>query len=685
MGTNSNCCPVTDIRGKALVASVESLSAIGPQDLELLNDESLFEPSFIRTAPNAIFQRKTQFGQPKTKYFGETIKYTYKPQEMGDLLGNMYLKTTLPRLPEDPAGSNVCITFPAEFCEDIEPGQSLTVTNSELRKMKVGDGKTMIPYTDTAKVYNNDASNLIGNQDITYVPIGFIGFDNMILGNKIINQEVYKSRQTASLPVGDLFSITANVYTTETVTSNTPTIDGGMRNFELFNLNNIATKETKLFNPDSTGTINIDNLHLFSLGNTAISLTATGNYNAVTTTNVYAINPLITTIAPRQGNKFIFSNVNSKFEWSGVGTTPTNTIHDFSTNVHVNSNVLTVGGGTMPVGSDLATTGAVSSTGTNATVWAEAAVPTNVSIINKGYGYRPGELVNIDVAVPTTRFPWAPGDQNKTPLGGRDMLSHATIERIDPPSSVSDGTVLAQFGSDLSVVYHQEGSWDSAAGGANVYTNRTGFDTHNVNITTSGEYGYFGINPSTGSTDVGRVATRLLMGQGRNLLYRANYMLTPNSNITANANWNQGGTIVDESSPVNSTLSLYSNASDDNILTAMAGLNKSNGPFTTPVGMRFMRITLELADFNFDPANYKLDGSFFPLYSVTSPAGNIKITFGGAQSGSAVVPNFGGQILFEDTRVGGTTVLRNTTMEKLDPDQIVMRPHTVDGVSHLMS
>jgi len=87
MGTNSNCCPVTDIRGKALVASVESLSAIGPQDLELLNDKSLFEPSFIRTAPNAIFQRKTQFGQPKTKYFGEIIKYTYKPQEMGDLLG----------------------------------------------------------------------------------------------------------------------------------------------------------------------------------------------------------------------------------------------------------------------------------------------------------------------------------------------------------------------------------------------------------------------------------------------------------------------------------------------------------------------------------------------------------------------------------------------------------------------
>ena len=143
---NSNCCPVTDIRGKALTASVESLYAVGPLDVKLTKKESSFAPSFTRSAPNAIFQRETQFGQPSTQYFGDVVKHTFKPQEMGDLLGNMYLKTTMPILAEEDGGSNVNISFPTEFCEEILPGGSLTISETELKEMKIGGGKNMLVH-----------------------------------------------------------------------------------------------------------------------------------------------------------------------------------------------------------------------------------------------------------------------------------------------------------------------------------------------------------------------------------------------------------------------------------------------------------------------------------------------------------------------------------------------------------
>ena len=70
------------------------------------------------------------------------------------------------------------------------------------------------------------------------------------------------------------------------------------------------------------------------------------------------------------------------------------------------------------------------------------------------------------------------------------MLSYATIEAPEPPTSVADGTTLAQFGKDMSVVYHQEGSWNTPTGGANVITNTSGLDTHKITIRTSGDYAY---------------------------------------------------------------------------------------------------------------------------------------------------------------------------------------------------
>ena len=391
MASDSNCCPVTDIRGKALTASVESLYAVGPLDVKLTTSESSFAPKFTRTAPNAIFQRETQFGQPSTQYFGDVVKHTFKPQEMGDLLGNMYLKTTMPVLSEEGGGSNVTISFPTEICEPIPAGESLAIAESQLKKMKIGGGKNMIPYTETSNNLNemltiNQGSNVLSNS-----AVGFINFDNMVLGNKIIDQEVYRSNLTT---VPEMFAISANVYTTEiSIIGRESVIDGGLRNFELINLNQRATKETKLFSPDFTGNINITNMPLFSIGDTPINLTATGNCAVVTSGSDQVLNPLITTVAPNIGNKFIFSNVNAT-----VGGT-----QEFATNVHVNSNTIisSIGAFASTFVPYVETSTTTDGSGENATVIAQTASPTNVNIIDKGYGYRTGDLLSTSSGPPT--------------------------------------------------------------------------------------------------------------------------------------------------------------------------------------------------------------------------------------------------------------------------------------------
>ena len=295
----SNCCPVIDIRGKALTAAVESLSAVGPLDEKLTDTpESSFLPEFTRTAPNAIFQRETQFGQPTTQYFGSTVKHTFKTQEMGDLLGNMYLKTSLPVLSESGGGSNVNIAFPAEFCSTIPSGAQFEISESELKRIEIGGATSLKPYLTTGTQFNNDTTIENGSNAVTNVAVGFISFDNMVLGNKLINQRIYTSNTTD-------FEISANVYTTETVQANAGTVDGGLRNFELKGLNR-NTKETQLFNPAQDGTISISNMNLFNLGDVDVNLTATGNYSATTTTNVYAISPLISTVAPKNCKQIHF-------------------------------------------------------------------------------------------------------------------------------------------------------------------------------------------------------------------------------------------------------------------------------------------------------------------------------------------------------------------------------------------
>ena len=82
-------------------AAVMSLSAIGPQDTYFDGKDSFFENNQIRHSNFAIYQRSTKIKKPETPTsttwpFGETIQVKMNPQNMGDLLCNMYLKCTLP-------------------------------------------------------------------------------------------------------------------------------------------------------------------------------------------------------------------------------------------------------------------------------------------------------------------------------------------------------------------------------------------------------------------------------------------------------------------------------------------------------------------------------------------------------------------------------------------------------------
>ena len=234
---DDTCCPIIDIRGEALVAAVATLDAIGPQEKFINGNTSTFLPSHDRTAQNAIFQRSTQFGQQNTEYFGNTIKHVFRPDQMGDVLSNMYLKTQAPILPENTALSNVVITFPGEICETVPIGGSLTIQDSELQKIKLSE-TTLLPYTGSGTVYNDTLDRFDGSNVMSNAAIGFISVDAATLGSKLIDESVVLSEDLS----GPNFQVRANISTYQVVTSTGP-IDGGLRNFELYNLNRSHKKD----------------------------------------------------------------------------------------------------------------------------------------------------------------------------------------------------------------------------------------------------------------------------------------------------------------------------------------------------------------------------------------------------------------------------------------------------------
>ena len=78
------------------------LTAIGGQDTYLLDKESLFKYQPKRHSEFRKFHRSFNINKPSsapsTWPFGETVKATFNPMNMGDLLCNMYIRVKLPRL-----------------------------------------------------------------------------------------------------------------------------------------------------------------------------------------------------------------------------------------------------------------------------------------------------------------------------------------------------------------------------------------------------------------------------------------------------------------------------------------------------------------------------------------------------------------------------------------------------------
>ena len=89
--------------------SILSLNAIGKQDTYLLEDDpihSFFKYEHKQHANFTKFHKSLNVNKPSNSLtswpFGETIKVTYNPRNMGDLLANMYVTFELPAL----TGSN---------------------------------------------------------------------------------------------------------------------------------------------------------------------------------------------------------------------------------------------------------------------------------------------------------------------------------------------------------------------------------------------------------------------------------------------------------------------------------------------------------------------------------------------------------------------------------------------------
>jgi len=305
MTDRGKCKAPGGVRGKSATGSVLSLDAIGPQDANYLlsNNNSHFTPSFIKSPSNAIYQRRTQFGEPSTKYFGNTVKHVFKTREMGDMLGNMYLKTQMPILSEDQAASNVTIQLPGDFDIPIPIGETVCFENSELKSLNLGASN--IRYETLIR---DNFNELLANaQYVGYEPYlsnVAVGFAN-VYGHKLGTRLLDERFMTISEPSGNT---TVNVFMTvsENNVQNPSTIDGGIRNFELRDI-----QRPKISN-DAFG---FSNVHLLTLGgaNVRVNLAGVSNLLPFGSTlgsnyggNVISINSVTANI----GTKFIFSNVN---------------------------------------------------------------------------------------------------------------------------------------------------------------------------------------------------------------------------------------------------------------------------------------------------------------------------------------------------------------------------------------
>ena len=126
-------------------AAVMSLYAVGKQDTYFDGKDSFFEFNKLRHSNFTKFQRSTKILKPTTTTstqwpFNETIQVVLNPQQMGDLLCNMYLKCTLP-------ANNVGIV---SFGYAADVGKALIKTI----EFRVDEFELETLYTDWAVIYD---------------------------------------------------------------------------------------------------------------------------------------------------------------------------------------------------------------------------------------------------------------------------------------------------------------------------------------------------------------------------------------------------------------------------------------------------------------------------------------------------------------------------------------------------
>lgn len=126
-------------------AAVLSLNAVGRQDTFFDGEDSFFKFNQLRHSNFTKFQRSTKIKKPTTTTsetwpFGETIQVTLNPQQMGDLLCNMYLKCTLPANSVEP--------YRFSYAADV--GKALI----ETMELRVDEYELETLYTDWSVIYN---------------------------------------------------------------------------------------------------------------------------------------------------------------------------------------------------------------------------------------------------------------------------------------------------------------------------------------------------------------------------------------------------------------------------------------------------------------------------------------------------------------------------------------------------
>ena len=126
-------------------AATLSLNAVGRQDTYFDGKDSFFKFNQLRHSNFTKFQRSTKIKKPQTTTsttwpFGETIQVILNPQQMGDLMCNMYLKCTLPANGVEP------YTF--SYAPDV--GKALIQT----MEFRVDEYELETLYTDWSVIYN---------------------------------------------------------------------------------------------------------------------------------------------------------------------------------------------------------------------------------------------------------------------------------------------------------------------------------------------------------------------------------------------------------------------------------------------------------------------------------------------------------------------------------------------------